>query len=95
MQNQTGTRFEKLTNYVREATQTTCTGYGTRFVYAGDVLEGSHGDFDEALDQARDILETRKQEVEALERHLNTLEEVIANGGKQDYIQAINELYKS
>jgi predicted patatin/cPLA2 family phospholipase len=92
MQNQTGTRFERLTNYVREATALVCTGHGVRSLYAGDVLEGRFG-FDTALDQAREVLEMRKQEIAALERNLNKLEEVIANGGKQDYIQAIDELY--
>lgn len=92
MENQSGTEFEKLTNYVRDNVTLIATGHGRHSMYAGDVLEGRSG-FDTALDNAREILEMRKRQVTQLENALTALEENIANGGKDEFINAINELY--
>lgn len=93
MNTTTNTPFEASVDQLREAQSTASRGYSTTLVYASDALEDTNTDFDLALDQARALLLLRKQQVWALEEQIETIEKVIAEGGREEYIQAIEAHY--
>jgi hypothetical protein len=88
----TNTAFEAHVDLLRHAQSQAAGGYGTTLPYAYDVLEGSNTDFDVAISQARALLILRKQQVWAMEEQLEILDKLIAEGGKEEYIQATEEI---
>lgn len=93
MYNATNTAFETACNELREAQHKAAGGYGTTLPYAHDVLEDTNTDFDVALSQARALLLLRKQQVWALEEQIEVIEKLTENGGRDEYVAAIEALY--
>jgi hypothetical protein len=88
----TNTKFEAHVDLLRHAQSKAAGGYGTTLPYAYDVLEGTNTDFDVALSQARALLILRKQQVWEMEEQLEILDKLIAEGGKEEYIQATDAI---
>jgi hypothetical protein len=95
MYNETNTKFETACNDLREAQSKAATGHGVTYVHANDVLEDTNTDFDVALSQARALLLLRKQQVWALEEQIEVIEKLIADGGRDEYVAAIEALYSN
>ena len=86
--------FERLCDSLRDAQTAAARGYGTTYVYADDVLEGSDTDIKRAITAARESLDRRKEEVRALEHYLTKVEDRMANGSSDAYRKVWTERYE-